>query len=85
MASPTYADRQVYLQQLAAIHELKRDLALTDDTYRATLESITGKRSSRDMNDLERERVIGYLTAMSDHQQDFESVTVYVIRTRQSN
>ena len=33
------------------IHTLKRDLAFNDDTYRSVLESITGKRSCRDIDD----------------------------------
>lgn len=35
---------------LGAIHVLKRDLGLDDDTYRDALESLTGKRSAGDLS-----------------------------------
>jgi phage gp16-like protein len=33
------------------IHSLKRELSLNDETYRTILESITGKRSCKDIDD----------------------------------
>ena len=53
-----------YCEQLAAIHAMKRDLRLTDEEYRDTLQRITNYRSSKDMSPLDRERVIGYFTAL---------------------
>lgn len=43
---------------IAAIHTLKSKLALSEDDYRALL-PLTGKRSSRDMNQAERRAVRG--------------------------
>lgn len=40
------------------IHIAKSQLAMDDDTYRDVLENATGKRSSSDMNDAERERAL---------------------------
>ncbi|ORE98688.1 regulatory protein GemA [Aurantimonas sp. 22II-16-19i] len=40
---------------LAKMHVAKRDLGLDDDTYRAVLVRVTGKRSSKDMTDRERQ------------------------------
>lgn len=55
-----------YHQQLAAIHKMKRDLDLDDTAYRDLLERTTGQRSSADMTELERERVIGFFAALHD-------------------
>ena len=55
-----------YHQQLTAIHVMKRDLNLGETTYRDLLERTTGKRSSKDMSELERERVIGFFAALYD-------------------
>lgn len=43
---------------LAQIHIAKKDLAMTDDTYRALLERITGKTSTKAMNISERVKVL---------------------------
>ncbi len=43
---------------IAAIHVAKRDLGLDEDTYRAKLANITGKTSTRDMTEAERQRVL---------------------------
>ncbi|MGO7341506.1 gp16 family protein [Rhizobium johnstonii] len=43
---------------LAAIHIARKQLALDDETYRAKLEVITGKTSTKDMTEAERERVL---------------------------
>ena len=45
---------------------MKRDLNLDDEAYRDLLERTTGKRSSKDMTELERERVIGFFAALHD-------------------
>ncbi|CDZ61448.1 Mu-like prophage protein Gp16 [Neorhizobium galegae bv. orientalis] len=46
---------------IAAIHIAKKQLSLDDDTYRAKLMNITGKRSTKDMSEDERQRVITVL------------------------
>ncbi|MGO7903630.1 gp16 family protein [Rhizobium leguminosarum] len=43
---------------IAAIHVAKKQLGLDDDTYRIKLTIITGKPSTRDMTEAERERVL---------------------------
>jgi phage gp16-like protein len=45
-------------RQLGRIHQAKKALALDDDTYRALLERVTGKRSSADMTGAERTAVL---------------------------
>lgn len=46
---------------IAAIHVAKKQLGLDDDTYRAKLALITGKRSVKDMTETEREKVLTVL------------------------
>lgn len=46
------------MNPLAAIHVGKKQLALDDDTYRALLERVTGKRSSKDMTPAELAAVL---------------------------
>lgn len=49
---------------LACVHIAKKDLGLTDDTYRAVLERISGGRSSsKDLTDRELELVIASFRA----------------------
>ncbi len=43
---------------LAAIHVAKKQLGLDDDTYRAKLRLITGKTSTKEMSEAERQSVI---------------------------
>ena len=64
-----------YHQQLGAIHKMKRDLNLDDTTYRDLLERTTGKRSSKDMSELERERIIGFFAALHDFQNFDRTIT----------
>lgn len=46
---------------IAAIHVAKHDLGLDEDTYRAKLANITGKTSTRDMTEAERQKVLTIL------------------------
>lgn len=46
------------MSALAAIHVAKKQLGLDDDTYRAALVNITGKASTRDMTEAERNKVV---------------------------
>lgn len=48
---------------IAAIHVLKSKLRLSDDDYRALLQSLTKKTSTKDMTDKERQ-------AVRDHMQN---------------
>lgn len=45
-------------KSIAAMHVAKKQLALDDDTYRAALIQVTGKSSSADMNEPERQAVL---------------------------
>lgn len=51
---------------IAAIHTLKSKLALSEDDYRALLLTLTGKRSSRDMNQAERRLVREHLARLAE-------------------
>jgi len=55
---------------LAKLHIAKKQLGLDDDTWRDLLERETGKRSSKDMSDGERGRVLDVLK-----QQGFKPVS----------
>lgn len=58
---------------------MKRSLKLEDTPYRVLLERTTGKRSSKDMTELERERVIGFFAALHDfHNFDQQILEVTV-------
>lgn len=46
------------MSALSAIHVAKKQLGLDDDTYRAVLRRVTGKSSTADMDDRERQRVV---------------------------
>lgn len=46
------------MSSTAAIHVAKKQLGLDDDTYRAALVHVTGKSSSADMTELERQKVL---------------------------
>ena len=46
------------MNALAIIHVAKKQLGLDEDTYRAALVSITGKSSTRDMSEAERNKVV---------------------------
>lgn len=46
------------MSALAAIHVAKKQLGLDEDTYRAALVNITGKASTRDMTEAERNKVV---------------------------
>lgn len=52
------------MSALAKLHVAKKQLGLDDETWRDLLERETGKRSSKDMNDRERGRV---LDALKNH------------------
>lgn len=46
---------------IAAIHVAKKQLGLDDDTYRAKLQNITGKQSTKAMSEAERQKVLSVL------------------------
>lgn len=46
---------------LALVHCARKDLALSEDTYRAMLQNIGGAESSRDLSDVDLGRVVDHL------------------------
>ena len=57
-------------KSLAAIHAMKRELALDDDVYRDTLEQVTGKRSAGDLDEGERARVLEHFRSQGAGRKD---------------
>jgi phage gp16-like protein len=55
--------------KLAAIHIAQKRLGLDDDTYRALLARVTGRRSARDMDMPELRRVLDELRALGARQR----------------
>lgn len=45
-------------KSIAAIHVARKELGLDDETYRAALVQVTGKSSSADMSEAERQKVL---------------------------
>jgi phage gp16-like protein len=54
------------MNHIAAIHVIKGQLRLTVDDYRALLQQLTGKDSSKDMTDAELMRVRGHLSGLAE-------------------
>ena len=50
----------------AAIHVLKSKLRMTDDDYRALLQTLTGKSSSKDMTEAEQRAVRDHMQALGE-------------------
>lgn len=51
-------------RQLAAIHVMRTQLALDDDTYRAMLRQLTGADSAAELNPQQRGQVLDHLTRL---------------------
>lgn len=51
---------------IGAIHALKSKLQLTDDDYRALIKGLTGKTSSKDMSDKERQTVRDHMQNLAE-------------------
>lgn len=47
-------------KKLAVIHIVKKELGLTDDEYRDTLEKVTGVRSAKDLDELGFRKLMNY-------------------------
>ncbi len=54
------------MNHIAAIHVIKGQLRLTVDDYRALLQQLTGKDSSKDMTDTELLRVRAHLSQLAE-------------------
>lgn len=51
---------------VAAIHVLKSKLSLSTDDYQALLANLTGKTSSKDMTDAERQKVRDHMQGLAE-------------------
>ena len=51
---------------IGAIHVLKSKLSLSTDDYQALLASLTGKASSKDMSDAERQKVRDHMQGLAE-------------------
>lgn len=51
-------------RQLAAIHVMRAQLGLDDETYRGLLVALTGQRSAGALSDADRGRVLDHLTRL---------------------
>ena len=59
----------------AAIHVLKSKLRMTDDDYRALLQTLTGKSSSKDMTDAEQRAVRDHMQALGERMGVVQATT----------
>jgi phage gp16-like protein len=48
-------------REIQLIHVARRELKLDEDAYRDLMETVTGRRSSKDLNDRQRHRFIEHL------------------------
>jgi len=71
MENITVLDRNVYLEQLQAIHALRDKLGLSNTAYRDLLFRLTGSRSAKFMTPEQRQRVV---TFMRVHQSLDEAI-----------
>lgn len=60
---------------IAAIHVLKSKLSLTDDDYRALLQSLTGKRSAKDLSAAEQRQVRDHLQSLGQRMGVVQAAT----------
>lgn len=59
-----HADDPTYAIEVKLIHIGRGVLGLAEDQYRALLEGVTGKSSAKQMNQAERQAVLGRMKAM---------------------
>jgi len=60
-----YIDREALRKkEIAAIHVLKTQAAMTDDEYRAMLQGVAGKTSAADLDDAGRRRVLDHFARL---------------------
>lgn len=57
-------------RDLAAIHQLKKELHQDDETYRTMLERVTGSRSSADLDAAQRRAVIAELHRLAGRTEE---------------
>ncbi len=70
-------------KKLAVIHIVKRELSLSDDEYRNTLERITGVRSAKDLTDDQFHKLMRYFVRTHHYRVTGKGITlrqIYYIR-----
>ena len=70
-------------KKLAVIHIVKRELSLSDDEYRNTLERITGVRSAKDLTDDQFHKLMRYFVRTRHYRVESKGITLrqkYYIR-----
>ncbi|OGI11347.1 MAG: hypothetical protein A2Y40_00710 [Candidatus Margulisbacteria bacterium GWF2_35_9] len=63
-------------KKLAIIHILKKELNLTEDQYRNTLERIAGVRSAKDLSDDKFQKLMHYFVRSQHYQINNEGLTI---------
>ena len=62
-------------KKLAVIHIVKKELGLSDQEYRDSLEKITGARSAKDLDDKSFHQLMHFFTRSKHYRQDKSSIT----------
>ena len=63
-------------KKLAVIHIVKRELSLSDDEYRNTLERIAGVRSSKDLTDDQFHKLMRYFVRTRHYRAENRGITL---------
>ena len=62
-------------KKIAVIHITKKELGLSDDEYRDTLEKVTGVRSSRDLDEAGFRRLMRYFARSKHYRINAQGMT----------
>ena len=62
-------------KKLAVIHIVKKELGLSDQEYRDSLEKITGVRSAKDLDDQSFHQLMHYFTRSKHYRRNKNSIT----------
>ncbi|OGR00071.1 MAG: hypothetical protein A2505_05450 [Deltaproteobacteria bacterium RIFOXYD12_FULL_55_16] len=62
-------------KKLAVIHIVKKELGISDEEYRATLEKIAGVRSARELDNQGFQRLMRYFAGSRHYRQSLTGIT----------
>jgi len=62
-------------KKLAVIHITKKELAISDQEYRDTLEKVTGVRSAKDLDEAGFRKLMRYFARSKHYRADDKSIT----------
>ena len=62
-------------KKLAVIHIVKKELAISEAEYRATLEKVTGVRSARDLDEAGFQRLMRYFARSGHYRASLAGIT----------